>query len=159
MVKMGIGYDVHPLKKGSYLVVGGTKILGEFSSDGHSDGDALIHAIIDAILGAANLGDIGQFFPSDNNKWKGMDSTCFLSITLEKVLSAGYKLEHVDTVVILQKPKIGQFIPGMQLKLAKALQTDKENISIKATTTDHLGFIGESKGWGALAIASLSKLE
>ncbi len=159
MVKMGIGYDIHPLKKGSHLVVGGTKILGEFSSDGHSDGDALIHAIIDAILGAANLGDIGQFFPSDNNKWKGMDSTYFLSITLEKVLSAGYKLEHVDTVVILQKPKIGQFIPGMQLKLAKALQTDKENISIKATTTDHLGFIGESKGWGALAIASLSKLE
>ena len=159
MVKMGIGYDIHPLKKGSHLVVGGTKILGGCSSDGHSDGDALIHAIIDAILGAANLGDIGQFFPSDNNKWKGMDSTYFLSITLEKVLSAGYKLEHVDTVVILQKPKIGQFIPGMQLKLAKALQTDKENISIKATTTDHLGFIGESKGWGALAIASLSRLE
>ena len=159
MVKMGIGYDIHPLKKGSHLVVGGMKVSGELSSDGHSDGDALIHAIIDAILGAANLGDIGQFFPSDNNKWKGMDSTYFLSITLEKVLSAGYKLEHVDTVVILQKPKIGQFIPGMQLKLAKALQTDKENISIKATTTDHLGFIGESKGWGALAIASLSRLE
>ena len=159
MVKMGIGYDIHPLKKGSHLVVGGMKISGELSSDGHSDGDALIHAIIDAILGAANLGDIGQFFPSDEKEWKGMNSTHFLSTTIKKVRSVGYKLEHVDTVVILQKPEIRQFIPEMQLKLAQALQTNKENISVKATTTDHLGFIGTSEGWGALAIASLSKLE
>ena len=88
-----------------------------------------------------------------------MDSTHFLSTTIKKVLSVGYKLEHVDTVVILQKPEIRQFVSKIQHKLAYILQTNKENISVKATTTDHLGFIGTSKGWGALAIASLSKLE
>ena len=159
MVKLGIGYDIHSLEKGSKLIIGGLEICSEFSSKGHSDGDALTHAIIDALLGAVSRGDIGQYFPSDENKWKGANSLDLLSIVRGEIISLGYELNHIDTVVILQKPFIKTYVSEIQKSLSDILKTDKTNISIKATTTDHLGFIGESKGWGAMAIVSLCKME
>ena len=159
MIKFGIGYDIHPLEKGSKLIIGGLEIRSEFSSKGHSDGDALTHAIIDALLGAVNRGDIGQYFSSDENKWKGAKSLDLLSIVRGEIISLGYELNHIDTVVILQKPFIKTYVSEIQKSLSDILKTDKTNISIKATTTDHLGFIGESKGWGAMAIVSLCKME
>ena len=104
-IRVGFGFDVHQLKEGLDFWLGGIIVPHTKGGLGHSDADVLIHTICDALLGAANLGDIGQFFPSNEKKWKGMDSTHFLSTTIKKVLSVGYKLEHVDTVVILQKPE------------------------------------------------------
>ena len=155
MIKTGIGYDVHQLAEGEKLILGGVEIPSEVGAVGHSDGDALLHAIVDALLGTAALGDIGQFFPSEDDQWKGADSLHFLNVAGEKVRNAGFEINHIDSIIILQKPKLAGFIPEMKYKIAYTLQMDEGQVSVKATTTDHLGYIGEGKGIAAQAIATI----
>jgi 2-C-methyl-D-erythritol 2,4-cyclodiphosphate synthase len=155
MIKTGIGYDVHQLAEGEKLILGGVEIPSEVGAVGHSDGDALLHAIVDALLGAAALGDIGQFFPSEDDQWKGADSLHFLNVAGEKVRNAGFEINHIDSIIILQKPKLAGFIPEMKYKIAYTLQMDEGQVSVKATTTDHLGYIGEGKGIAAQVIVTI----
>ena len=156
MVKTGIGYDVHKLKKGLPLVIGGILIESSFGSIGHSDGDALMHSITDSLLGAAGLGDIGTFFPSDDKKWENAESHIFLSETNKMIKNSYNEILHLDCTVILQKPKIGQYIPKIRTNIASILNLNETAVSIKATTTDHLGVIGRSEGWSAIAISTIS---
>ena len=155
MIKVGIGYDVHKLKKGLELYIGGVNISSEFGSDGHSDGDALIHAIVDALLGAAGLGDIGTYFPSDSDEWKGAPSHIFLTDANNRIKNGGFSINNIDSTIILEKPRLTQYIPDIIQSLSKILNLDSSKISVKATTTDGLGFIGDELGWGVLAIASI----
>ena len=157
MIRTGIGYDVHKLEKGNDLIIGGISIPSDYKSVGHSDGDVLIHAIVDALLGAANLGDIGNYFPSDDEKWKGCSSDRFLEDIIQKLKKNNYKIINIDTTIILKKPIIGPYIHKIKQKLAPLMEISENYISIKATTTDGLGFIGNSEGWSALAIATLTK--
>lgn len=156
MIRTGIGYDAHQLRDGEILIIGGVKIPSQKGSVGHSDGDALIHAIVDALLGAASLGDIGQFFPSDDETWKGKSSSYFLTDVAQKIHDAGFEINHIDSVIILQEPKISGFIKEMKYKLSYILQIDENQMSIKATTTDYLGYIGENKGWAVQSIATIT---
>jgi len=156
MIKTGIGYDVHQLAVGEKLILGGVEIPSEMGAVGHSDGDALVHSIVDALLGAANLGNIGKLFPSEDDRWKDADSLHFLNVTGDKLRSAGFEINHIDSVIILQKPKLSGFIPEMKYKIAYTLQLDEAQVSVKATTTDQLGYIGEGKGIAAQSIATIS---
>ena len=156
MIKTGIGYDVHQLAEGKKLILGGVEIPSEVGLVGHSDGDALIHSVIDALLGAASMGDIGQLFPSEDEQWKDADSFHFLSVTGEKMRSAKCKINHIDSVIILQKPKITGFIPEMKYKISETLQLEESQVSIKATTADYLGFIGKGKGLAVQTIATIN---
>ena len=155
MVRTGIGYDVHQLMKGETLIIGGVEIPSKFGSKGHSDGDGLIHAVVDALLGAAALGDIGQFFPSDDETWKGVSSNHFLVDAVNQVQGAGFQIKNVDVTVILQTPTLVDHIPQMQHNLAYSMQIDESQVSVKATTTDYLGFVGNGSGWAVLAVATL----
>lgn len=155
MIKTGIGYDAHKLALKSKLILGGIEIPSEFGSVGHSDGDVLIHAIVDSILGASSMGDIGQLFSSSNDKWKDADSMIFLKQTVEKVRSAGFKINHIDCVIILQKPNISSYIDSMRSNISERISVDKSQISIKATTTDYMGYIGKGEGIATQAIATL----
>ena len=157
MIKTGIGYDVHQLAAGQRLIIGGVEIPADFGSVGHSDGDVLLHAIVDALLGAAAMGDIGLLFPSEDQQWKGADSRIFLKTALTKIRAAGYSINNIDCVVILQQPKLREYILQMRQVIANVLGVNLEVISVKATTTDYLGFIGESKGIGAMAVATLNQ--
>ena len=155
MIKTGIGYDVHQLKKGEPLIIGGVIIESSMGSVGHSDGDGLIHAICDSLLGASGLGDIGKFFPSDNIQWENAQSHLFLTEVNKMVLQAGYCISNVDCTIVLQKPKLNSYIVGIKKNIANILELSEKNISIKATTTDHLGYIGESKGWSVIAVSTI----
>ena len=155
MVRTGIGYDVHQLMKGETLIIGGVEIPSKFGSKGHSDGDGLIHAVVDALLGAAALGDIGQFFPCDDESWKGVSSYHFLVDAVNRVREAGFQIKNVDVTVILQTPTLVDHIPQMQHNLAYSMQIDESQVSVKATTTDYLGFVGNGSGWAVLAVATL----
>ena len=157
MVKTGIGYDVHPLAKGEELIIGGVKIDSPEGSVGHSDGDVLLHAIVDALLGAANLGDIGQHFPSSDESWRGKESIHFLEHAISLVREQGFEIDHIDSTVILEEPKIADIIPEMIYKISYTLQIEESAVSIKATTTDKMGFIGRGEGVGAVAVATISK--
>ncbi len=156
-LKVGIGYDVHRLKEGTSLVLGGIEVPSELSSVGHSDADCLIHAIIDAMLGAANLRDIGYNYPDSDQRFKGMDSKILLSDSHKKITEQGYKIENIDSTICLQTPKIGKYIEHMQECLSKILSLDKDDLTIKATTTERLGFVGDSSGIAAYAVCLLSK--
>lgn len=156
MTKSGIGFDVHPLADGEKLILGGVEIASKKGTVGHSDGDVLIHAIVDAILGAASLGDIGSFFPSEDEQWKNADSRQFLAHALGEVGNAGFEITHIDSTIILEKPKLADTIPQMRYQIAYTLQVDESAVSIKATTTDKLGIIGKGEGVAALAIATLN---
>jgi len=155
MIKTGIGYDAHKLALESKLILGGIEIPCEFGSVGHSDGDVLIHAIVDSILGASSMGDIGQLFSSSNSKWKDADSMIFLKNTVEKVGSVGFKINHIDSVIILQQPNLSRYIDRMRSNISGIISVDKSQISIKATTTDYMGYIGKGEGIAAQAIATL----
>jgi len=157
MVKTGIGYDVHPLAKGEELIIGGVKIDSPEGSFGHSDGDVLLHAIVDALLGATNLGDIGQHFPSSDESWRGKESIHFLEHAISLVREQGFEIDHIDSTVILEEPKIADIIPEMIYKISYTLQIEESAMSIKATTTDKMGFIGRGEGVGAVAVATISK--
>lgn len=156
-IKTGIGYDVHQLQNGEHLCLGGIKIPSELSAVGHSDADCLIHAIIDALLGAANLRDIGYQYPDNNMSYKGIDSKELLKDTIEKIKAKGFTVNNIDSTICLQTPKIGKYIPDMQKCLAEIIGIDTEDISIKATTTEKLGFVGKSEGISAYAVCLITK--
>ena len=156
--KIGIGYDVHKLTENRKLVIGGVEIEGaEFGAVGHSDADCLIHAIIDSLLGAANLRDIGFQYPDNDTKYKDIDSKQLLQDTLKKIREKGYIIENIDSIICLQKPKISKFIPEMQYILSNILELDAEYITIKATTTENLGFVGRTEGISAYSVCLLKK--
>ena len=155
MIRTGIGYDAHQLAKGELFTIGGVDIPSSFGSVGHSDGDALIHAVVDALLGASALGDIGQFFPSNDDTWKGAPSSYFLADAVKRIREVGFEINNIDATIILQKPKLEEYIPKMKYNLSHSMQIDESKVSIKATTTDHLGFVGDSSGWAVQTIATL----
>ena len=155
MIKTGIGYDVHQLKEGETLIIGGVMIESSLGSVGHSDGDGLIHAICDSLLGASGFGDIGTFFPSDNKKWENAQSHFFLTEVNKMVLQAGYYISNIDCVIVLQKPKLNSYILDIKKNIANVLNLHQNYISIKATTTDHLGYIGKSKGWSVISVSTI----
>ena len=155
IIRVGNGYDVHRLADGLDLWIGGCRIAHSKGAVAHSDGDVLIHAICDALLGAAALRDIGCHFPDTDPKYKGIDSKQLLEKTAALVRNAGYEIGNIDTTVCLQQPKIGEYIPQMQQTLAAVLQIDDTQISVKATTTEKLGFVGREEGIAAYAVVLL----
>ncbi len=157
MVKTGIGYDVHRLKKGESLLLGGVTISSSIGVIAHSDGDVLLHAMVDALLGAAALGDLGKFFPSSDVQWKEKSSLFFLQYVAELLFKKGYNIDHIDSTIVLERPKVSDKISEMIANISNAIKLEKSSISIKSTTTDGLGFIGKNKGIGVLAVATISK--
>ncbi len=155
MVHVGIGYDVHQLVEGRKLILGGVEIPHTKGLDGHSDADALMHAICDAILGALGEEDIGHFFPNTDPKWKGAPSRVFLEEASRQVLQRNGRIVNVDATVIAQAPKIYPQIAGMKKCIADALGVRERQIGIKATTNENMGFIGREEGIAAMAVASL----
>ena len=155
MVHVGIGYDVHPLVAGRQLVLGGVAIPHHKGLDGHSDADALMHAICDAILGALGEGDIGTFFPNSDPRWKDAPSKVFLHEAARQVRFHNGKIINVDATIIAQQPKVMPHVAAMKSNLADALGMDPKKIGIKATTNEHLGFIGREEGIAALAVAAV----
>jgi 2-C-methyl-D-erythritol 2,4-cyclodiphosphate synthase len=156
-IKVGFGYDVHRLENGLPLFIGGIEVEHEKGAVGHSDADVLIHAIMDALLGAAGLRDIGYHFPDTDPELKGIDSKILLRKVLQLITDKGFSIGNIDATVALQRPKIGLRIPEMQNTLAEILQTLEEDISIKATTTEKLGFVGEETGIAAFATVLIIK--
>lgn len=155
MMRIGFGYDVHRLEEGYELILGGVTIPFEKGTVAHSDGDVLIHALCDALLGAANLGDIGQHFPDTDQANRNLDSTRILRHCLELIHDAGYRVVNVDTTICLQKPKLADYIQKMKGNLGRWLPA--EAISIKATTTEKMGFVGEGLGISAYAAVLLEQ--
>ena len=145
-IKVGHGIDIHQLKIGEPLYLGGVKIDSELGIVGHSDGDIVIHAIVDAILGALAKGDIGTFFPSTDEKYKNISSIFFLEETLNLMIDLGFFINNIDINVVLQKPHINSYIFSIRENLSKIINIDIDNISVKATTADKLGFIGKKEG-------------
>ncbi len=156
-IRTGFGYDVHALSEGEELIIGGLKIDHYKGTIAHSDGDVLIHAICDALLGAANLRDIGYQFPDTDNSLKGIDSKILLKKTLNLLHEKNWKIGNIDSTVVLQKPKIKDKIPEMQQILAGVLEIDTDDISIKASTTEKLGFNGKEEGISAFATVLIIK--
>jgi len=156
-IRVGFGYDVHQLKPGYKLVLGGITIKADKGAVGHSDGDALIHAICDALLGAANLRDIGFHFPDTSEEYKDIDSKIILSRTVGLLNKHGYSVGNIDATICLEKPKISSLIPEMQKTLAITIGIEKEDISVKATTSEKLGFIGKGAGIAVFAVALILK--
>ncbi len=148
-IRTGIGYDVHKLVKANVLTIGGVAIPHTKGSLGHSDGDVLIHAICDALLGAANLRDIGFHFPDTSSKYKGIDSKLLLKDVIKLISEKGYEISNIDCTIVLQKPKIKDYIPIMKEVLAETMHIPLDDISIKATTTEQLGFTGREEGISA----------
>lgn len=156
-IRTGIGYDVHQLKEGIPLWLGGIQVEHTKGLVGHSDADVLIHAICDALLGAAALGDIGKHFPDNDPAYKGIDSKILLQKVCELLKNKGYAISNIDAILIMQKPKVAAYIPTMRQTLAKIIKIDTDDISIKATTTEHLGFEGREEGISALASVLIMK--
>ncbi|SFE64374.1 2-C-methyl-D-erythritol 2,4-cyclodiphosphate synthase [Thermophagus xiamenensis] len=157
-VRIGMGYDVHQLAAGHDLWIGGIKISSDKGSVGHSDGDVLIHAICDALLGALALRDIGYHFPDNDPALKGIDSKILLQKTMHFIREKGYDLGNLDSTICLQSPKLNPHIPKMQETLARVMAVHPSQISIKATTTEKMGFVGEGKGIAAYASVLVVKL-
>jgi 2-C-methyl-D-erythritol 2,4-cyclodiphosphate synthase len=145
-IRTGFGYDVHQLREGVDLWIGGIKVPHPKGAVGHSDADVLIHAICDALLGAANLRDIGYHFPDTDPAYKGIDSKILLKEVVSLVHENGYEISNIDSTICLQVPKINPHIPAMKECLAEIMKIDVEDVSIKATTTEKLGFVGKEKG-------------
>ncbi len=156
-MRIGQGYDVHKLIEGRKLILGGVEIPFEKGLDGHSDADVLVHAIMDALLGAAALGDIGKLFPDTDEKFKGADSLKLLTVVCEMLKLEGYKISNVDATVIAQEPKLSTYIVEMRSKIAMAANINFEQVSVKATTEEGLGFTGKGEGIAASAIALIEK--
>lgn len=155
--RIGFGYDVHRLEVGHDLIIGGIQIPFEKGAIGHSDADVLIHAICDALLGAANLGDIGQHFSDQSDEFKNIDSTILLKRVDDLLKKQNYRIGNIDSTICLQSPKLASFIPLMKEKLAQVLELNVNDISVKATTTEKLGFVGEGLGISAYAVVLLDK--
>ena len=156
-IRVGMGYDVHQFVEGRDLWLGGIKIAHTKGLLGHSDADVLIHAICDALLGAANMRDIGFHFPDTSDETLNMDSKLILDRTMHLIQSRGYKLGNIDATICAERPKINPHVPAMKQCLAQVMHTDEDNISIKATTTEHLGFTGREEGISAYATVLIYK--
>lgn len=157
-MRVGMGYDVHRLVEGRDLIIGGVKIPHTMGLLGHSDADVLIHAIMDALLGAAGLGDIGKHFPDTDPQYKGISSICLLESVAEKIQEKGYVVENIDATIIAQKPKMRPHIEQMEQNVAKALGISVEQVNIKATTEEGLGFTGTEEGISSQAICALTSI-
>ena len=156
-IRVGMGYDVHQLVEGRDLWMGGIKLEYTMGLLGHSDADVLIHAICDAILGAANMRDIGYHFPDTSAETDGMDSKIILKKTIELIATKGYHLVNIDATICAEKPKMNPHIPAMQQCMAQVIGCDPDQVSIKATTTEKLGFTGRQEGISAYAVALIEK--
>ena len=154
-MRIGQGVDVHPLVEGRALVLGGVEIPFERGLAGHSDADVLLHAIIDALLGAAGLGDIGGMFPSSDARWSGASSVALLREAWERVRAAGYAIGNIDATVVAERPRLAPHVAEMRGKIAAALEIDINQVSVKATTSDGLGLTGRGEGIAALAAVLL----
>jgi 2-C-methyl-D-erythritol 2,4-cyclodiphosphate synthase len=154
-VRIGIGYDVHRLVEGRPLVLGGIRLEADLGLQGHSDADVLTHAVIDALLGAAALGDIGLHFPDTDERWRGADSLALLRAVVMKVADEGLAVANVDATVVLQRPKLRPHVDAMRANLAAALGVEPARVSVKATTGEGIGFVGRGEGAAAHAVALL----
>ena len=154
-MRIGHGYDVHRLVEGRDLILGGVKIPHHHGLDGHSDADVLLHAVMDALLGAAALRDIGYHFPDTDMQYKGADSRVLLRAVWEKIDAAGYKVGNVDVTIIAQRPKLKDYIPQMMENIAQDLQIDLNQVNVKATTEERLGFTGNEEGMACHAVCLL----
>jgi 2-C-methyl-D-erythritol 2,4-cyclodiphosphate synthase len=157
-MRIGHGLDAHRLVAGRKLILGGVEIAHERGLEGHSDADVLVHAIIDALLGAAGLGDIGGMFPSDDARWSGASSIAMLAQASERVRAAGYGVENVDATVVCEAPRLAVLIESMRANIAKSLDIDINLVNVKATTTDGLGFTGRREGIAAFAVVLLDSI-
>ena len=157
-MRIGHGYDVHRLVEGRSLILGGVRVPFEKGLDGHSDADGLTHAVMDALLGAAAMGDIGKLFPDTDDRYLGADSIALLREVDRRLTEAGYRLGNLDVTVIAQRPKLAPYINQMRQNLAAALHTELQNVSVKATTEEHLGFTGSGEGIAAHAVCLLEPL-
>ena len=156
-MRIGHGYDVHRLVPGRDLILGGVKIPFVLGLDGHSDADVLLHAVMDALLGAAGLRDIGYHFPDTDMRYKGADSRILLRTVREKLEAAGFGVGNVDVTMIAQKPKLKEFIPQMMENIAADLQIEPRRVNVKATTEEHLGFTGDRSGMACHAVCLLEE--
>jgi 2-C-methyl-D-erythritol 2,4-cyclodiphosphate synthase len=154
-IRTGIGYDAHRFEAGRRLVLGGVEIAHPFGLTGHSDADVVLHAIVDALLGAAALGDIGRHFPPSDPSWRDADSRLFLAHAAELVRDAGFEISNVDATVIAEEPRISPHALAMRQSIAKALGIDEDAVSVKATTNEGMGFIGRGEGIAAIAVATI----
>ena len=157
MTRFGMGYDVHALVENRKLIIGGVEITHYLGLLGHSDADVLLHAIADALLGAAALGDIGKHFPDTDDRFKGADSMVLLSEVRKLLEAKDYVVGNVDATIVAQKPKMAPHIQTMRENIARVLQIDVDQVNVKATTEEHLGFTGEEKGISAYAVAGIEK--
>lgn len=157
MIRIGLGYDLHRLVEGRKLILGGVTIPFEKGEDGHSDGDVLLHAITDAVLGASGLGDIGSFFPPEEAKWKDADSAVLLKTVLEKVYAHGWKIENIDCVIKLEKPKFIPYRQDVIKSIANILEVNEDQVFVKAKTGEKLGDVGQSLAVEVWANCLLSK--
>jgi 2-C-methyl-D-erythritol 2,4-cyclodiphosphate synthase len=155
VTRAGIGYDCHRLAEGRRLVIGGVEIPHERGLDGHSDSDVLAHAVIDALLGAAGLGDIGEHFPDTDERWRDADSIVLLEAVVGMVGATGLEVENVDCTVMMEAPKLAPHRQAIRASLARALGLDAARVNVKATTGESMGFVGRGEGVAALAVASL----
>ena len=156
-MRIGHGYDVHKLVEGRELILGGVKIDHHLGLLGHSDADVLLHAVSDALLGAAGMGDIGKHFPDTDPQYKGADSLQLLRIVAGKVQEAGYRVSNIDVTMIAQKPKLRPHIDQMQANIAAAVGVDVSRVNVKATTEEHLGFTGTEQGMACHAVCLLEE--
>ena len=156
-IRVGQGYDVHALVPGRKLILGGVEIPHAKGLAGHSDADAVAHALIDAILGAAGLGDIGRMFPDDDPQWKGANSIDLLNQAFLKVVEAGFQFVHADVTVIVEQPKLTPHLDAMEEKLAGALLAGPAHVSVKAKTNEGMGWVGRGEGIAVMAVATLSE--
>ena len=156
-MRVGIGYDIHPLKAGRDLVLGGVRIAHPVGLDGHSDADVLTHAVIDALLGAAGLGDIGKLFPADDPKFKGASSLDMLSSVADAVRVAGYRIVNVDSTVIAEEPRLQAHLEEMKKNLSTCLRISRGSASVKATSPEGLGALGAKAGIAAQAVALIEE--
>ncbi len=157
MIRIGSGYDVHRLVENRKLIIGGVDIPYELGLDGHSDADVLLHAVCDALLGAAALGDIGLHFPDTDMRYKGIDSMRLLEHTTELIKSKGYRIVNIDSTVVAQQPKLRPYIDQMRKNIASAIEIDIDSINVKATTEERLGFTGNLQGISAQAVCLIEK--
>ena len=155
-IRIGYGFDVHQLKEGEDLILGGIKLPHVKGTVGHSDADVLIHVLCDAILGAANLRDIGYHFPNTNKKWRNVDSSVFVTYCKDELLKKGFSIKNLDINIIAEKPNINKYVLQMKKKISKLLNVQDKFISIKATTNEKIGFIGNGEGIAAEAIVMIS---
>lgn len=158
-MRIGQGFDVHAFESGDHVVIGGVRIPHHQALKAHSDGDVLLHALADALLGATALGDIGQLFPDTSEDWAGADSRHLLRLVMAKVTGLGYRVVNVDTTLMAQAPRMAPFTEAMRRNIAEDLGVELDRVSVKATTTERLGFVGREEGIAAQAICLLESAE